>query len=300
MELHKIPSYEINKKNWDACIAKHENGLIYSTTDYLDAMADNWTGFVFGDYEAVMPIVWRKKFGIKYCYNIPFVQQLGFVGKQDEIKNIDIKKLLLTAVKYGDYNFNFFHQNLQGIHIKLFCNYILPLNNYNYIYKNYSSDLINNLKKSSAQNLIYSNGDLDKALNIYYELYKSRTPHVTNNDFKKFRELCKLLQPAGKSFCKQITNANNETLAIAVFLQDDKRIYNMANSTTEAGRKTGANHFLFDNMIREFSEKKRILDFEGSDIPGIKSFYQKFGAINQSYYSWHFNRLPFPLNMLKQ
>ena len=107
MQAEQIPSHNINTEKWNACVNKHSNGLIYSTTDYLNAMADNWTGLVFGDYNAVMPVAWRKKLGIKYCYTIPFVQQLGFIGEVDKIKNIDAKKLLLSVAKYGDYNFNF-------------------------------------------------------------------------------------------------------------------------------------------------------------------------------------------------
>ena len=74
----------------------------------------------------------------------------------------------------------------------------------------------------------------------------------------------------------------------------------MASSTADAGRKTGANHLLFDNIIREYSGKNLILDFEGSDIGGIKSFYKKFGAVNQPYFTWHFNKLPWPLRLFKQ
>jgi len=72
------------------------------------------------------------------------------------------------------------------------------------------------------------------------------------------------------------------------------------NSTTAAGRKTEANHFLFDNIFKEFAGSQLIFDFEGSDIAGVKSFYEKFGVINQLYYKLHFNHLPFPLNKLKR
>jgi hypothetical protein len=72
------------------------------------------------------------------------------------------------------------------------------------------------------------------------------------------------------------------------------------NSTTPDGRKKEANHFLLDQVIKEFAGKPLIFDFEGSDVPGIKSFYEKFGAINQPYYSLHFNLLPAPFKWLKR
>ena len=61
-----------------------------------------------------------------------------------------------------------------------------------------------------------------------------------------------------------------------------------------------AGHFLLDNIIKEFSQTGLVLDFEGSDIPGIEHFYKSFGAINQPYNKIHFNRLPYFLRLLKR
>ncbi|WP_315816464.1 hypothetical protein [Paraflavitalea speifideaquila] len=51
---------------WDRCIADAPNGLIYGYSFYLDKMADNWDGLVLNNYEAVMPLPWKKKWGIYY------------------------------------------------------------------------------------------------------------------------------------------------------------------------------------------------------------------------------------------
>jgi hypothetical protein len=68
---------QIDKKKWDECIKKSENGLIYAYSSYLDAMADNWDAIIVNDYEVVMPLPWRRKYFIKYLYQPPFIQQLG-------------------------------------------------------------------------------------------------------------------------------------------------------------------------------------------------------------------------------
>ena len=111
MQIEILPSSEIDKQKWDDCIKNSSNPLIYATSVYLDHMADNWDGFVADDYSLVMPVPWRKKYGIKYCYAVPFVQQLGVFGKnfkQDEV-DLFINKLNETF-KYGDYPFNYFNQ----------------------------------------------------------------------------------------------------------------------------------------------------------------------------------------------
>jgi hypothetical protein len=101
------------------------------------------------------------------------------------------------------------------------------------------------------------------------------------------------------AFVRKVINADGVMLSIAIFLKDEKRIYNIMNTTTDAGRDAAANHFLLDNVIREFADQNLLLDFEGSDLPGVKSFYENFGARNQPFNHYHFNRLPFPLKLFR-
>ena len=87
--------------------------------------------------------------------------------------------------------------------------------------------------------------------------------------------------------------------AVALILREKDRLYLLQSTTLPAGRLKEANYFLLDNIIREFSRQDIIFDFEGSDIPGIAHFYKNFGATNQPYYFFKYNRLPWPLRFLK-
>ena len=158
----------------------------------------------------------------------------------------------------------------------------------------------NNLKKANRENLVFAAEDYHTAIDLFNQLYHSRTPHVTAQDYENFRSLCAKLSGQGNVLARKVSAANGELLAVALLLKDEGRIYNMMNSTTEKGRKTEANHFLFDRIFEEFAGSNLLFDFEGSDIQGIKNFYEKFGSINQPYCSLHFNRLLFPLNILKR
>jgi len=299
-EIEIIPSHKIDKLKWDACICNSSNALIYATSLYLDSMADHWHGIVINDYSAVMPVPWRKKYGIRYTYQVPFIQQLGWFQQQPANDHPALLKALFSFIKYGDYAFNF--QNKTSIENATVCsNYIINLSGqYSTIKENYSTDLLNNLKKAGKENLVFSAEDHNTAIDLFKQLYQSRTPHVTAQDYENFRSLCTKLSGQGNVLARKVSAANGELLAVALLLKDERRIYNMMNSTTEKGRKTEANHFLFDRIFEEFVGCNLLFDFEGSDIPGVKNFYEKFGSINQPYCSLHFNRLPFPLNILKR
>ena len=44
-------------------------------------MAKHWDALVLGDYEAVMPLTWNKKWNISYLYQPPFTASLASFGK---------------------------------------------------------------------------------------------------------------------------------------------------------------------------------------------------------------------------
>jgi len=59
---------EINYAAWDACVKQSPNALLYAYSWFLDMAADQWDALVYGNYDAVMPLPWRKKWGIQYLY----------------------------------------------------------------------------------------------------------------------------------------------------------------------------------------------------------------------------------------
>ena len=298
-----IPSQEIDAGKWNNCIINCEANRIYANHNYLQHLADNWSGLVMNDYAAVMPIVWRKKWGIRYVYDAPFIQQLGLFGTYD---SDDLKQAIDTTmgyIQYGDLYFN----NTNPVppilpSAKAATNLIIPLHiGYDIIRQGYNDHLKTKLRKASGQQLQYAISDNIKlAVNTYQQLYANRFPSVTPVHYQRLKAIAKQLFNSQQCFIRSVLDKENKLLAVALFFKDENRIYNMLPSTTEQGRKASAMHFLIDNVILEFASKSLTLDFEGSNVPGIKSFYQSFGAVNEPYYYLHYNHLPKPFRWLKR
>ena len=286
-----ISSNQINPNAWDACIEQYQ-APIYLKYNYLTAMSFKWVGLVLEDYKGIMPICLKKKWGIIYSYAPAFIQQLGWVGEPINFRILE--KTIYDFVQYGDIMFNHQHQFLsQELQVK--TNLIISLNTpYDTIFDNYSSDLKQNLKKASKENLVYqTSNEIPQAIGLYKSFYADRLEKITQQDFDNFLNLCLQLNKTDNCFVRKVVNTQNELLSIALLLKDENRIYNIANSTTILGRKTASNHFLIDSILKEFANSHFIFDFEGSDLPGVKSFYENFGALNQPYFHWHFNKLWF-------
>lgn len=298
-----LSSQAIDKTAWDNCITRSKNYLIYGTAAYLDALCE-WEALVWGDYEAVMPLPYRKKWGIKYYYTPSFIQQLGiFINAEAALPEFkDISKSLAN-IQFADINFNYLNQtllnNVSGKKEKI--NQVLFLGaGYEKIAAHYSKDLNRNLKQAKSYGLIVQNSNnIELAINTYQSLYASRMPQVKSVDYANFTNLCKLLAQEKKCFVKEVYDTDKQLMACGIFLFDGKRIYNIASSTLPAGRQKSANHFLLDTLIKANADQQIIFDFEGSDLAGVQQFYQQFGAVYQNYSICRINQLPSVIRWLK-
>ena len=75
--LQYIKHSEIDSEKWNQCIDAAQNSRIYAYDWHLDRTAIVWDALVLGDYDFVIPLPIRKKWGIKYLYQPLLSQQLG-------------------------------------------------------------------------------------------------------------------------------------------------------------------------------------------------------------------------------
>jgi hypothetical protein len=262
--------------------------------------AGQWDALVLDDYQAVMPLTWRSKYGIRYLYQPAFTQQTGIFSAGPTPPSV-IEAFLLEL----DRHFRFVEIDLN--HTNAYpsliprTNYILPLDApYEQLAGQYKKDLIRNLKLSSRSPLIYTKDfDLHTALLDFRREYTSRLPAIQDEDYRRFETLCLFLKEQSQLLTRAVVDERRQPLCSAVFLRDTRRFYLLHSTTLPSGRASEANHFLLDQFIREWAGSPMILDFEGSDHPGIAHFYANFGGIDQPYFFYRRNRLLWPIRWLK-
>jgi hypothetical protein len=299
-----LHSSKIDHYKWNNCVENSINSIIYADYLLLTSQCDNWSGLIIGDYKTVMPLPWRKKWGIRYLYAPAFIQQLGLFGELSNLPLLQILNYIKGFAKYGDIFFNYYNMDL----IKdLACfsktNYILNLDcSYPKIFANYSHDLIKNLQKSEKHNLTYSTDiKIEEAIHQFQLQYQDRFPHLHLKVYKNLLTACGELAKRDQCIVRSIyTESTNEPLSIALLLKDKQRIYLLLNTTNTAGRSIAANHYLIDKIIQEFCEEDLLFDFEGSERKGIKEFYESFHPVNQPYFHYRFNNLPYIFNLARQ
>jgi hypothetical protein len=287
---------QINKEKWNALLEASPNGLAYAHSDFLDAMSPGWDALIAGDYEAIMPLTWRKKLGIRYLCQPAFCQQLGVFSATD-IRSPLVEAFLRKVAQHFRLIEIFLNEHNKVENIQLTAtNFVLPLNKtYELLREQYRTDLLKNLKRTEKFSLLYrASTNTDEAIDQYCMLYGKRLGY-RSQDFDALKKVCSKWVSEGKCIVREVIMEGRmiqETMAIGLFLKDGKRLYNIASSTLPNGRTFEANHFLFDQLIQEFAWENLLLDFEGSDLPGVARFYQKFNPVNRPYFFWKSNRLP--------
>src|ERR1700759_3043273 len=154
-DIRYLERKEIDTIKWNNCILHAPNGLIYARSFYLDAMAENWSALVAGDYQYVMPLTWNKKAGISYLYQPYFTKSLGVFG--DSLHSFEISSFLHAIpdiFRYWDIDLNennFVSTDIRKLHQRARRNYILSLaKDYEHISQQYKR-LANRMTKKAIE-----------------------------------------------------------------------------------------------------------------------------------------------------
>lgn len=292
----------IDTGKWDRCISASPDGLIYAYSYYLDTMAPHWDALVMGDYEAVMPLPWNRKFGISYILQPFLTAQLGvFALKLTEWMRDDFFAAIPSAFRYIDISLhsNCMLSSPSGFNI-LRSNHTLDLSPaYNQLSANYNDNTKRNIRKA-VQAGCYSQKEIDpeKVTTLALAQMKKQGQQTADNA-DRFRKLFQLLHQKEMATTYGVFSSSGNLLSSAVFFFSHNRAYYILVGNHPGGRDVGASHALIDAFIKDHAGKNMVLDFEGSDIPTLAAFYRGFGAIHVPYPVLRINRLPFFLKWLK-
>lgn len=288
---------EIDAIKWDAAIDKSYNGMVYGYKFFLDTMAgQQWDALIEGDYEAVFPLVWGSKFGLKYLYQPYFCQQLGLFSKTKITEN---QLTAFIAAIPGKFRYWDFHLNYEN---KFFSPKIRFINrtsfnidlhhDYINLYDKYNADAKKNLAKSAILGYTsVKNEPVEIAADCFFQAYgkhyanafelKSKISACSNEAIKN-----------GKGFTRSIYGKDGKLWCAGFFFIAKNRIHYAMAAPTEEGKTIGATHILIDEVLKEYANTEYFFDFEGSDIKSVAYFYSKFGSEKKHYLEIINNRLP--------
>jgi hypothetical protein len=303
--IRYLQRHEIDPAAWDDCIRLSPAGLIYARSFFLDAIAGGqWSGLVMGDYEAVMPLVWNKKYGFTYLYQPHFVPALGVFQKGTTPAPLEA---FLSAIpprfRFWDFDCNENNSLTPGSTVKhtLRQNSFLPLDRPgDDIRKGYKRLARRMLQKALEGRLIIEKDCTpDEIIQLFQKEYDRALPHITAEVYRLMTDATRIARTEDHLSTYLARQPDGQILAFYLLLRDDKFVYSVMGGSTGEGKEKGAFYLLTDAAIQDHCNTKRVFRFEGSDEPGIAFFNAQFGSYPIQYPHLVLNKLPFPINLLK-
>lgn len=301
--LQYLQRKHIDTQKWDRCITHSANGLLYAHSFYLDHMADNWDALVLGDYEAVMPLTWRRKFGIHYLYQ-PFVTaSLGVFSALpiDEALMKTFIDHIPRKFRLIDIDLNVGNNVLSGRHVTPRKNYELKLDaSYQVLQEQYNRHARRKLKKANEAGLtITEEVDVETIAQLSFTMMQAKEV-VAKADYDRFVRLYRNIQSKVEA-CNTMAalDANGSIIASDINIVYNKRIYSLLAGNTPGSNESGGFYFVLDQLIKRYAGTGYVLDFEGSDITGIAFLFECLGAQLTWYPHVTINKLPLILRKFK-
>lgn len=278
------------------------NSLIYGYSWYLDIVSPDWEALVLDDYEAVFPLTHRKKI-FRYLYQPYFTQQLGLFYKNEAHEGLldEFLNCIPESFRYIDIQLNEHNQpDEKKWRVKKRKNFVLDLNKPAIkLMKDYNNQTLRNIKKSNKQNLTIKPVDSSSAVDYYMKTKGEVTIGVDERDYARFKLLLTEVEKHNMLICRGVYANETELVATAIIYTTSNRLYLINNCVTPRGKELRAMYHLLDHLILQFAEQPMLLDFEGSDIPGVADFNKSFGAARKFYSRLKVNKLPWFFKLLK-
>lgn len=290
---------EIDISRWDRCIDTAANGRIYGYSSYLDLMSTAWSALVVGDYRAVVPLPYRSRYGIHYLYPPAFTGPLAIYGVPPQgLSAAEILAGIPEKFRLWDMNIDLKAGSVPWPHT-IRKNHVLPLaGGYDAIRKRYRASVRNTLnRRRNKPGIIRSGipiGDVVDAAAA-----EGVMGDTIMHDRERLKSLYAILSAKDMAWTTGLFDISGKLIAAALFFRSHQRIYYMAAWSGEAGRAAGGSVALMDHTIRAFAGQDMVLDFEGSDIPGIAFFFEGFGADIEEYLFIRKNGLPWWCRWMK-
>ena len=271
---------DIDKKAYDSCVNSAENFRVYATSSYLDAVAHRWDALIFRDYQAVMPVPRRRKYGLSYVYTPLFVQQLGIFSREEvsaELEN-EFHRRLRSSFILADYAFHSGSRKKRAWQER--ANYTLNLrSDYEDLFRSFNSNRKRIIRKG------FQNLTLEKSHQPDFFLKRLEEPDLSfNPDASMAKQLKGLIDKNPEIVRTWNAYCEEEWVGGLLWLKDQRRITYLFPVTSAKGKELDTPTFILDHLIQEHQGTDLVLDLEGSMIPGVARFYKSFGARRETYY----------------
>jgi hypothetical protein len=168
------------------------------------------------------------------------------------------------------------------------------------LWQNFSSRCKKNIEKSGRESPeIVSDITSGELISLFRNNRGLELKRIKERNYNRLNNLIDFCIRNNKGRIMGVRSLNKKLIFGRFFIIIPGSITMLFTANSRESREKRIGYFVLNEIIREFSSTKTILDFEGSSIPSIAAFMKSFGCTNFPYYRIYRNRLPWPVRMFK-
>lgn len=279
---------DLDLRRWNDMCLKEEGDSLYNQAWFLDAMTQkSWSAIVMDDYVAALPFYRKKKWFISYVVPPLLCQRMAIMGKADDTQRRLLYERLLqqgckVVVSSDD-------QVPEGFTVGKKVNHIVSLSgSYDEISQKFNRNTRRNLNDFMQSGLTLEAYDDVKLVCQF--LAKHDQTGLIARYIKNFEDLMVTSMQQG---CGHILVSLFEEALVSVgfYIEWQSRIYFLLCASDATGKKYSATYAIIDAILQKYAGAGLIFDFTGSGIPGVARRNEGFGAITETYWQYHKNRI---------
>lgn len=289
---------------WNRHWTTRSDRFPYDQMDYLDSLGVDWAAVATEGW--VLPYAHgRSRWGFQQAFCPLGAQRLGPLGSKahdaqflreglDALPRFARLRLRMSRPDTWPGSRSWHWRNAGWERWSEVPNYELDLkSSYEQVHARFSTQTKRNLAKAQGNQLWeYSNPD---ELWMYFSQNQAEKYQIPRGYERAMKSAMYHLLHQGRGAVWAATGEGNQWLAgIFVAFSGDRAVL-LFSATTAEGRAQQSMAWLINEFITMAVGRWTVLDFEGSQAPGLARFYQGFGAKNVAYLSWERWNLPWPL-----
>ena len=285
-----IKRRDLDLQKYDSCIDASLQSRIFAFSWYLDIAVEQWQVAILNDYEAVMPLPVRQKFGISYVYPPFWILELGIFARSpiDELVFIEKIKKEFRWIELRLNSSNTFDLN-SDFGLKMQYQQLSLSDKLERIQNAYRKDRKKDLRKARDSGLTLKwDDDSNHLIDLFKNNIGERTSNIAESDYRILKEVISICCKKGSGRVLSVYAADGSLVASSFVLLHKKTCTILVSATDFSNRNNGANTVMIDVLIKEYCGKYELFNFGGSSIHSVGEYFKSFGAhtIEYPFISW--------------
>lgn len=301
--IRHLKHEEVGGAVWDALLLQCPDRLWYMQSWVLDLCCAKWEALI-GDDGSIMPLIWRRKFGMDYLYQPYAVQQQGVFSPH---RTSGSDEAFLEAVpkrfRYWDIHLN------AAMHVRADREDRITTSNtqdlllskdVSTLRSGYSQGHRRNLRKAGDDPpVIHDNIGVQEFVGLFERTTGRRFRNIPDGGVLLLERMLSGALERGQCTLLGVRE-RGLLVAAACFMEWEGRSILLKSANDEAGTRVQAMFHIVDRYISLHAGTGILLDFAGSNTASTARFNEGFGAQSSVYLRLVRNRLPAPIKWLKR